>query len=382
MAFSRAPSPARWPTRRIARPPTPLDLPRRRAASGADGWRERTAVLDRLRAWARQPGLALLPARVFIGVGWLRACSEKLADPGWFGGASLEGFLSRQLAEGAVVFPLYERAIVDLFLPQAAVLAVVIAVGQFLAGVSILVGGFTTAALLGALFMNVNFLLAGAPNPSAFYLVVQAVLLAGGAGAAVGVDADLSRVIRNPWLVAQPAGRGRMGEAGRGVLAALALVCLTASLLALLQAEDRSAAGSVDDPAMVAAMLAGLGAVWAAVGWLRADPPAHARPDPNSRGRLFDLDAALAGAPLAPPRPPGSDRRQPDYPPPGDWPPTTARAISRSGPGGLVSDAPVPKTVLVRDRATAVWPPLPSDSPAPTRDQRRGSALRQGVRQS
>ena len=273
--------------------------------------------------------MVLVPARAFIGLGWLRACAEKLADSGWRDGSSLAAFLTGQMADGAVAVPAYQQAIENLFIPSAAALGLVIMVGQFLAGVAILAGGFTNAALIGALFMNANFLLAGEPNPSAFYVVVQAILLATQAGVVLGVDAELSATIRNPYLVAQPAGRGRVGDAGRGLLAGVALACLFASFATLAHVADWSAAGSVHDPAMVVAILAGLGATWAAIAWLRVGPAAPT--PPLRRHRLFDLDAALAGAPLGDPRP--------------------TQAGGRRRAGGETAAPPVPPTHRTRDGA-------------------------------
>ncbi len=74
-------------------------------------------------------------------------------------------------------------------------------IGQLLVGAAILLGLFTNAALLGGLFMNLNFILAGAPNPSAFYFVIQVALFIGGTGAIIGLDQLLGRRIRTPLFV-------------------------------------------------------------------------------------------------------------------------------------------------------------------------------------
>lgn len=289
-----------------------VQLPARgssRSLSPIPGSRSR-AIAARLRAEAAKPAIVLVPARAFIGIGWLRACAEKVGEPGWRDGSSLTAFLADRLADGSVSFPLYRQAIESAFIPHAAVLGIVVVVGQFLAGAAILAGGFTNAALLGALFMNANFLLAGAPNPSAFYVVVQAALLAAQAGAVLGVDAELSASIRNPYLVAQPPGRGAVG---RGFFAATAAGCLLATVVALAHVGDWSAAGSVHDPAMVVAMLAWLGVAWAAIGWLRLDPSSPPTRHPRGHRLWFDLDAALAGQPLGDPRriPAAAFRRDP-----------------------------------------------------------------------
>lgn len=112
----------------------------------------------RLRQAVREDGALLVPLRLFVGLGWLRACAEKIIDPGWRDGSSLATFLSGHVSAGDVAFPWYEFLIAQVFLPHAAPLALMIVLGQFLAGVAIAAGGLTNVALLGGLFMNLNFL--------------------------------------------------------------------------------------------------------------------------------------------------------------------------------------------------------------------------------
>ena len=65
-------------------------------------------------------------------------------------------------------------------------------IGQLLTGIAIGLGLFTNLALLGGLFMNLNFLLIGRVNPSAFYIVIQTVLFVGDAGMILGLDVLLA----------------------------------------------------------------------------------------------------------------------------------------------------------------------------------------------
>ncbi len=59
---------------------------------------------DRTRRLARRElskdGAYLLPLRLFIGMGWLRASAEKIPDPGWYDGTALTAFLKDELAGG------------------------------------------------------------------------------------------------------------------------------------------------------------------------------------------------------------------------------------------------------------------------------------------
>ena len=61
-------------------------------------------------------------------------------------------------------------------LSNLSLVGIVVVVGQLIAGLSLVSGRFLGIGLLVGLFMNVNFLAAGAVNPSAFYLVMQGAL--------------------------------------------------------------------------------------------------------------------------------------------------------------------------------------------------------------
>lgn len=295
------------------------------------------AALAAARDEALREGAYLVPLRVFIGLGWLRACAEKLTDPAWPGGGTLVAFLAERIEGGHVAFPAYEALVDGVFLPHAAALGFVVALGQLLVGLGVLFGALTNAALLGGLFMNLNFLLAGEPNPSAFYVVIQAVLLLSNAGAVLGLDARLAATIRHPLLVAQPPAFRRRGV-GRRSLAVVALGALLTGASALPRVADWSPAGGVGDPAMILAILAAMAATWAGIAWLRANghggvaaaaawPPRSARPatpDPwwVETGTDAEVSRAASGRPPASPKPGLSVSATTDRPvrPPLEWP--------------------------------------------------------------
>ena len=203
-----------------------------------------------------------VPLRIFIGLGWLRAGFEKLTDAEWLSGEALSTFLTDQIAEEQIVFSGYEALASGVFLPAAASLATLIIFGELLAGAAILTGTFTNAALLGGIFMNLNFLLAGETNPSAFYIVIQMALLVTGAGSVLGADRILSRTHTRGWLVAQPAAALRvslrMHVVGIGT-------SILVAIYALLHVRDLSMSGSVNDPAVILAVLALLSSFWLAI---------------------------------------------------------------------------------------------------------------------
>lgn len=217
-------------------------------------------ALGAVRHEALKDGISLVPVRAFIGIGWLRAFAEKITEPGWRDGSSLAMFLEHQVQTGIIAFPPYQTLLTGAFLENALVLGWIVMIGQLLTGAAILTGSLTTAALLGGIFMNLNFLLAGAPDPSAFYIVIQAVLLASGAGAILGVDARFAaRGVRPSLALPIPA------------TVALASLACGVAVYAAAQIRDWSPAGSVHDPAAVLAVLAFMTASWSAIAALRGD---------------------------------------------------------------------------------------------------------------
>lgn len=138
----------------------------------------------------------LLPLRLFVGLGWLRAALEKLLDSHWRDGSKLQAFFETQIAANHVPFPAYQALMEGLFSQHLVLMSWLVALGQLAAGLAIFTGTVTTAAILGAIFLNINFMLAGRVNPSAFYLMMELVLLQSKAGQLWGLDAVLSTKAR------------------------------------------------------------------------------------------------------------------------------------------------------------------------------------------
>jgi thiosulfate dehydrogenase (quinone) large subunit len=217
------------------------------------------AMLRWISSETLKDGAHLLPLRLFIAVGWLRAMSEKLLNPTWFDGAALSSFLNAQLNADKVVFPAYSWLISHVFLPGAPALAWIILIGQLLVGLGLMFGGFSRAALLGALFMNLNFIAAGIPSPSVFYVVIQIMLLISSAGRVFGLDGIAHQNMMLRSLV-QPA-QQRIGRhqlefrLSRNLMLGLTIICTVLALAALPFAKDFSPKGSINDPAILMCVL-------------------------------------------------------------------------------------------------------------------------------
>ena len=150
-----------------------------------------------------------LGIRLYVGYEWLSAGLHKVTDPKWMDtGEALKGFFARAAAmpaqPGAKPVVTYDwyRGFIQYLLDQGAYtwFAKLVAVGEVLVGVGLLVGclvGF--AAFFGAL-MNFNFMLAGtaSTNPVLFALAV-ALILAWKVGGYYGLDRYLLPALGAPW---------------------------------------------------------------------------------------------------------------------------------------------------------------------------------------
>lgn len=237
------------------------------------------SVVSWVRRSVREDNAYLLPLRFFIGIGWFRAGLEKLQDPKWPDGVALTQFLHTKLDGGLIVFPAYRELIENVFLPNVQLLAVIVIAGQLLAGMGIMTGTFTNLALLGGLLMNVNFILAGQVNPSAFYVIIQSVLFISNVGAVLGVDEFLSRRIHYTLLVAHPHWERDYLPIEKRSLLILSLVSGLVAIVASVHVQDWGPK-SVEDPAMILLVLSTLGGLSTLIVYFRFGDRSSAGPTP------------------------------------------------------------------------------------------------------
>ena len=129
--------------------------------------------------------LVLLPLRIFLAAGWLRAAAEKLISSDWWNGTELRTFVVEQHQTALPFFrPIMEHAIP----PAAAGVGVAVMLAEIACGLALATGRFMRAALYIGAVMNVAFVFAGRVNPSAFYLVMEIALLFAIADGTIGIS--------------------------------------------------------------------------------------------------------------------------------------------------------------------------------------------------
>jgi thiosulfate dehydrogenase [quinone] large subunit len=160
--------------------------------------------------------------RLYVGWAWIDAGLHKLQDPKWMDtGTALQGFWVNavkappDVARAPITYDWY-RGFLQFLLDNGTYtwFAKLVATGEFLVGVALILGIFTGfAALLGA-FMNMNFMLAGSAssNPVLFVLAVL-ILMAWKVAGIIGFDRFLLPMLGTPWKSNAPAPRVRPASA-------------------------------------------------------------------------------------------------------------------------------------------------------------------------
>jgi len=215
-----------------------------------------TNLGERLSRQIQKRHAILLPLRLFIGLGWMRSSIEKLIEPDWYSGVALHHFFYERIAEGDVAFPFYQFLMEGPFFAHAPLLSKLIIVGEFYCGVAILLGIFMRPALLAGLFMNLNFILAGSVNPSAFYIVIQLTLLVSVVGEVFAIDS----ILLPPNSFAKGATRRRYSieRAKMALCFGGTLLCMLITIPTAYAIKTIDPVQSVEDPATLLLILLGL----------------------------------------------------------------------------------------------------------------------------
>lgn len=144
--------------------------------------------------------------RLYVGYVWIKAGWGKLHNDAWVGengGTAIVGFVKGALEKSAQshdVAGWYASFLENAVLPNSKVFAVIVAYGELLVGLGLIVGMLTGIAAFFGSFMNVCFLFAGtlSTNPLLFILATWLVLAWKVAGW-YGLDRWVLPKLGTPW---------------------------------------------------------------------------------------------------------------------------------------------------------------------------------------
>lgn len=177
----------------------------------SNAWREPASIPEPplsqfLFADTRLSPLWLL-LRVWLGWAWLRAGLGKVTSPAWVGenaGAAVSGYLRGVLARAeagtADVPGWYVWFIETIALPNAVVFGWLVAWGEVLVGLGLILGMLTGIAAFFGTLMNLSFLFAGtvSTNPMMFIVGTWLVLAWRNSGW-YGLDRWVLPALGTPW---------------------------------------------------------------------------------------------------------------------------------------------------------------------------------------
>lgn len=148
-----------------------------------------------------------LPLRVWLGIQWFAAAEHKVTEAGWVQtGEALKGFWMNavkipETGRPAIAFGWYREFLQAMLDAQAYTwFAKLVAYGELLIGIALILGAFTGIAAFFGAFMNWNFMMAGSAstNPLLFIIAIGLVL-AWKVGGLIGLDLVLLRLVGTPW---------------------------------------------------------------------------------------------------------------------------------------------------------------------------------------
>lgn len=156
-------------------------------------------------------GWAILPMRLFLGISFLAAGFDKLADPAFLN-PQASAYIGRQIAGFAVGTPL-EGFLMNIAVPNADLFGIMVMGGEICIGVATLLGLLTRFSAAMGLLLNLTFFLSATWDIRPFYLgadlpytIGWLTLMLAGPGP-FALDAAVRR-----WLQGRPPPLSEVGE--------------------------------------------------------------------------------------------------------------------------------------------------------------------------
>jgi thiosulfate dehydrogenase [quinone] large subunit len=157
-------------------------------------------------------GWLWLPFRLWLGWQWIQASEHKLVDPAWMKtGTAIQDYWTRAVAipdtgRPAITFDWYRSFLQALLDANAHTwFAPMVAYGELLVGVALLIGAFTGIAALFGATMNWNFMMAGSASSNPVLLIIAVgLIMAWKVSGYIGADYFLLPWLGTPWGRKEP----------------------------------------------------------------------------------------------------------------------------------------------------------------------------------
>ncbi len=148
-----------------------------------------------------------LVVRIWLGYQWIDAASHKIGNPAWVvTGDALKGYWSNAVAipetgRPPIAFDWYRSFIQGLLDAQAYTwFAKLVAYGELLVGIALIVGAFVGIAAFFGAVMNWNFMMAGSASTNPMLFVAALLLIfAWKTAGFLGLDYFLLNWLGTPW---------------------------------------------------------------------------------------------------------------------------------------------------------------------------------------
>ncbi len=150
--------------------------------------------------------------RVWLGWQWVQAAEHKITSAAWMvNGSALKGYWANAVkvtdpAHPTIAFGWYRDFLQMMLNTNAYVwFAKIVAVGELLVGIALILGAFTGIAAFFGAFMNWNYIMAGSASTNPLLLVAAiAIILGWKVAGYVGADYFLLKWLGTPWQAAEP----------------------------------------------------------------------------------------------------------------------------------------------------------------------------------
>jgi thiosulfate dehydrogenase (quinone) large subunit len=145
--------------------------------------------------------------RLYAGYEWVTAGYGKITSAAWTGnaaGSALAGFVKGALTKSTGahpdVQPFYASFLTNVVLPNAPLFGYLVAIGETLVGLALILGIFTGIAAFFGSFMNMNYLLAGTVSTNPILLILAIfIVLAWKTAGWWGLDRWVLPALGTPW---------------------------------------------------------------------------------------------------------------------------------------------------------------------------------------